>query len=160
MIGSRRMRIWGAGGMKAAAAFLVLAGLAACSGGDILGSRPEPPPAPPPAPPPPTPPPIDLAGRWQLAAAAGGACFMNFGDAPGVPADPSNPEASDAVQGTIAPEGGCPGNFFTSRKWTFEHGMLIMRDFKGRPLAQLSYSGDHFEGQEANGGALTLSKQQ
>ena len=81
---------------------------------------------------------------------------MNFGDVPGVPARPE----LRPVQGTIAPEGGCPGNFFTSRKWTFEHGMLIMRDFKGRPLAQLSYSGDHFEGQEANGGALTLSKQQ
>ena len=27
---------------------------------------------------------------------------------------------SAAVEGTIAPEGGCPGKFFTSRKWTFE----------------------------------------
>ena len=148
MIGLRRMRIDGAGGAKAAAAFLLLATLAACSGGDLLGGHPEPPSAPPapPAPPPPAPPPVDLVGRWQLSASAGGACFMTFGDAPG------------AAQGTIAPEGGCPGNFFTSRKWTFEHGNLIIRDFKGQPLAQLSYSGDRFEGQDSNGGALSLSK--
>lgn len=69
-------------------------------------------------------------------------------------------EAPDtAPQGTIAPEGGCPGNFFTSRKWTFEHGALIVRDFKGRPLARLSRSGDRFQGQDTSLGALTLSKQ-
>ena len=42
-----------------------------------------------------------------------------------------------AAQGTIAPEGGCPGNFFTSRKWTFEHGALIIRDHKSEVLAEL-----------------------
>ena len=94
----------------------------------------------------PPPPPVDLAGRWRLAAAGGGACFMNFGNAPG------------AVQGTIAPEGGCPGNFFTSRKWTFEHGALIIRDHKGEPLAQLSFSDGRFAGQATDGGALSLSR--
>ena len=79
---------------------------------------------------------------------------MNFADAANTPA-----EDDAAPQGTIAPEGGCPGNFFMSRKWTFEHGALIMRDFKGRPLAQLSYSGERFEGQDASLGALSLSKQ-
>jgi hypothetical protein len=91
---------------------------------------------------------------------------MNFADTPSPTGAPSAPDApaapvasapTFAIQGTIAPEGGCPGNFFTSRKWTFEHGMLIIRDFKNQPLAQLSYSGDHFEGQDANG-KLTLSK--
>ena len=71
---------------------------------------------------------------------------MTFGNAPG------------AVQGTIAPEGGCPGNFFTSRKWTFEHSALIIRDHKGEPLAQLSFSDGRFAGQAANGGALALSR--
>jgi Protease inhibitor Inh len=71
---------------------------------------------------------------------------MTFGDAPG------------ASQGTIAPAGGCPGNFFTSRKWTFEHDMLIVRDHKGEPLAQLAYTGGHFEGQATNGGTITLSR--
>ena len=64
---------------------------------------------------------------------------------------------SVALQGTIAPEGGCPGNFFTSRKWTYEQGVLIIRDFKNQPLAQLSYAADHFEGQNG-GGKLTLSR--
>ncbi len=137
-----RVRSWRWRGAKAAAALLVLAALAACAS----APKPEPPPvaaAPPPAP---TPPPIDLAGRWRLTAAAGGACFMTLGD------------ASGAAQGTIAPEGGCPGNFFTSRKWTFEHDALIIRDHKGQPLAQLSFTGGHFEGQDSNGGTLSLSQ--
>jgi hypothetical protein len=141
--------------MRAVAAILMLAALAACSSGNILGSQPEPPAAPAPAPPPPpTPPPIDLPGRWQLSAGSGGACFMNFGNAAGAQANPSG-----VPQGTIAPEGGCPGSFFTSRKWTFEGGSLIIHDFKGRPLAQLSFSGGQFEGRDASGGLLTLSKQ-
>jgi hypothetical protein len=144
MSGSRRIAVWGRHGAKAAVALLVLATLAGCAS----APKPEPPPvaaAPPPSPPPPTPPPIDLAGRWRLTAAAGGACFMTFGAAPG------------AGQGTIAPEGGCPGNFFTSRKWTFEHDALIIRDHKGQQLAQLSFTGGHFEGQDDNGGTLSLS---
>jgi hypothetical protein len=132
------------GGAIAAAALVVLVTLAACA----TGPTPEPPAAaaaPPPSPPPPSPPPIDLAGRWHFTAAAGGGCFMTFGEAPG------------AAQGTIAPEGGCPGNFFTSRKWTFEHDKLIMRDHKGDPLASLSFTAGHFEGQDNSGGTITLS---
>ena len=137
---------------KAAALLFALAALAACSTGDhLLAAKPETqasaaPPPPPPPPPPPSPPPVDLAGRWKLAVAAGGACFMNFGNSPG------------AVQGTIAPEGGCPDNFFTSRKWTFEHDALIIRDHKGEPLAQLSFAGGRFEGRETSGAALSLSR--
>jgi len=62
-----------------------------------------------------------------------------------------------ASEGTIAPAGGCPGNFFTSRKWTFEHDKLIIRDHKGETLAQLSYAADRFEGSAAGGSAITLS---
>ena len=142
MSGFNRIAVWGKHGAKAAAALLVLAALAACAS----APKPEPlPVAAAPAPPPPSPPPIDLAGRWRLTAAAGGACFMTLGSAPG------------AAQGTIAPEGGCPGNFFTSRKWAFEHDTLIIRDHKGQPLAQLSFTGGHFEGQDDKGGTLSLS---
>ncbi len=101
----------------------------------------------------------------------GAACFMKFADtagplaasppppAPGAPPPPPPPPGpAFALQGTIAPEGGCPGNFFTSRKWTFENDMLIIRDFKNQQLAQLSYSADHFEGQGNGGGKLTLSR--
>ena len=43
-------------------------------------------------------PPEPMAGRWQLAAAGASQCVMNFGGTP------------DVGEGTIAPEGGCPGN--------------------------------------------------
>jgi len=120
----------------------MLAALAGCAS----ANRPEPPPAAAaPPPPPPPPPPVDLNGRWRLTAAGRGACFMNFGNAPG------------AVQGTIAPEGGCPGNFFTSRKWTYEHSALIIRDHKGEVLAELAFAGGRFEGQ-GSGAALSLSR--
>ena len=145
MSGFDRIAVRGRQGAKAAAALLVLAALAGCAS----APKPEPPPvaaAPPPAPPAPTPPPVDLAGRWRLTAAAGGACFMTLGGAPG------------AAQGTIAPEGGCPGNFFTSRKWAFEHDALIIRDHKGQPLAQLSFTGGHFEGQGTDGATVSLSR--
>jgi hypothetical protein len=144
------MRIYGAGGMKTVAVLLLLTILAACSGstGPLASSEPEPQSAPPPAAPPPapSPPPVDLAGRWRLTGPQGAGCFMTLTADPG------------AAQGKIAPEGGCPGNFFTSRKWTFEHGMLVIRDFKGQSLAQLSHSGDRFTGQDKSGAAVTLAK--
>jgi hypothetical protein len=136
------------GRARAVAATLVLMALAGCASTPSPEPEASAPPAAasPPPPPVPTSPPVDLSGRWKLTAAAGGACVMTFGEAPA------------AVQGTIAPEGGCPGNFFTSRKWTFEHDTLILRDHKGQSLAQLSFTGGHFEGQDPNGGSLVLSR--
>ncbi|MGA2816313.1 MAG: AprI/Inh family metalloprotease inhibitor [Xanthobacteraceae bacterium] len=142
MIGVTRNRRESGRAAKTLAALLMLAALAGCAS----ANRPEPPPAAAaPPPPPPPPPPVDLNGRWRLTAAGSGACFMNFGNAPG------------AVQGTIAPEGGCPGNFFTSRKWTYEHSALIIRDHKGEVLAELAFAGGRFEGQ-GSGAALSLSR--
>jgi len=145
MIGLRRLTGCNASGATAVAAAIMLVAFAGCT------ARPpaEPPPAVsevPPAPPPPTPPPLDLAGKWRLSAAGGTSCVMTFGDSPG------------ASEGSIAPAGGCPGNFFTSRKWTYEHGALIIHDHKGQPLAELSFAADHFEGRGTNGTALTLSR--
>jgi len=131
----------------AAAAVAALLGLAALAG--CASSRPEPPPeavAPPPPPPPPPTPPIDLTGRWRLTVAGNGACFMSFGNGPA------------AAAGTIAPEGGCPGNFYTSRKWSYERSTLIVRDHKGEPLAELSFAGGRFEGHQTGGGAVSLSR--
>src|SRR3974377_561407 len=56
----------------------------------------------------------EMAGRWMLSSPAGGACGMRFTGPPG------------AVDGTIAPEGGCPGNFFTSRRWAFDQNALVI----------------------------------
>jgi hypothetical protein len=97
------------------------------------------------APSPPKPPPMDLGGRWRLAAASG-ACLMALAAAPG------------AAEGTIAPAGGCPGNFFTSRKWSFEHDMLIIRDHKSEALATLSFAGGRFQGQATGGESVTLAR--
>jgi hypothetical protein len=144
--------------LKPAGIGLVLAvALSSCRGGSLTGSVLPAPGAAAPL----SPPPVELAGAWRLAAATGGTCTMNFADGaadsdPGAPA--AAPAPSRPGQGTIAPEGGCPGDFFTSRQWTFEAGSLIIRDFRNRPLAQLSYSGASFQGQDARLGALTLSK--
>jgi Protease inhibitor Inh len=72
--------------------------------------------------------------------AAAGGCVMTFTDTPG------------AAEGTIAPAGGCPTNFFTSRKWTFERDRLIIRDHKGEPLAELSFAAGRFQGNATGGG--------
>jgi len=145
---------------SAGIAAVLAAALSACSSGSLSGS--VEPVAQSPAPgaaAPLSPPPVELAGAWQLAAATGGTCTMNFADgAAGSGAPAAAPAPSRPGQGTIAPEGGCPGNFFTSRQWTFEAGSLIIRDFRSRPLAQLSYTGGSFQGQDARLGALTLSK--
>ena len=72
---------------------------------------------------------------------------MNFGSAPG------------AAEGTIAPEGGCPGNFFTSRKWVFEDAGLLIRDHTGQPLAQLAFAPPgRFDGQATTGQAVSLGR--
>jgi hypothetical protein len=78
--------------------------------------------------------------------AAAGGCLMTFTAAPA------------AAEGTIAPAGGCPANFFTSRKWTFERGRLIIRDHKGEPLAELSFEAGHFQGNATGGGSVGLAR--
>jgi hypothetical protein len=147
------MRHWSADGRKAAVLFLMLAALGACTSTERFGGPPEqlaaaPAAAPPPPPPPPAPPPVDLAGKWKLSAAGGGSCAMTFGDSPTSP-----------NEGTVAPAGGCPGNFFTSRKWTFEHDMLIVRNHKGEVLVELAFADSRFTGQGVDGGgAITLAR--
>jgi hypothetical protein len=92
-------------------------------------------------------PPEPMGGRWQLSAPGQSQCVMNFnaGTAEG--------------EGTIAPEGGCPGNFYTSRKWTFEQGALVIRDHTGAPLGQLALaSPGRFDGKATNGQPVLLSR--
>src|SRR5882724_5191630 len=92
-------------------------------------------------------PPEPMGGRWQLAAPGVSQCNMNFGGSP-----------SDG-EGTIAPEGGCPGNFYTSRKWTFEQGSLVIRDHNGQPLGQLALAAPgRFDGKATNGQPVALTR--
>lgn len=94
-----------------------------------------------------TPPPVNMAGRWTLSAPGSASCAMNFGAAPG------------AADGTVAPEGGCPGNFFTSRKWAYEDNGLVIRDHTGQPLARLALGpSGRFDGQATTGQAVTLGR--
>ena len=123
--------------------------LAACSGGDrmtIGGS--DNPPNTSPAGPAAKPPPVSLAGRWTLSATGSTSCGMTFGT--------NNP---DATEGTIAPGGGCPFNFFTSRKWSYTEAGLTLRDHNAQALAQLTPAGpNRFEGKTSSDQEVALSR--
>ncbi len=154
MIGATRSGC-GASGTQVVSVLLALALLSGCTNTARFGGEPatatpplETPPATAtaPVPVPVQPPPTDLAGKWKLSVASGGACLMTL---------TANPGATD---GKIAPAGGCPGNFFTSRKWTYESDTLTIRDFKGQALAALAFADGHFEGKNSDGGAITLAR--
>jgi hypothetical protein len=146
---------WGVTAGRAGGALLMLFALGACASTSgtssgpatsIAGSPPDQAAAVATPPPPPAPPPVDLAGRWKLSVAGGSACAVTLGDSAG------------ASEGSIAPAGGCPGKFFTSRKWTYEHDRLIIRDHKGEVLVELSFADGHFQGQGTAGAAVTLTR--
>jgi protease inhibitor Inh len=131
---------------------IICAGLlAACSGSERFGVSsgvPDNPPAgPAAAAPQATPPPVNLAGRWTLSSVGSGSCAMTFGASP------------NATEGTIAPGGGCPFSFFTSRKWNYTVAGLTIRDHTAQALAQLTPAGpDRFEGKASSGQDMALSR--
>jgi hypothetical protein len=92
-------------------------------------------------------PPVALAGRWTLSSTGAGSCAMTFG------------AVADASEGTIAPAGGCPFNFFTSRKWSYGEAGLVIRDHNAQILAQLAPAGpNRFEGKTGSGQQVALSR--
>jgi hypothetical protein len=126
--------------------------LAACSGGDRMtlggGSDSQPAANAAPAGPVARTPPASMSGRWTLSATGSTSCGMTFGA--------SNP---DSTEGTIAPGGGCPFNFFTSRKWSYTEAGLTLRDHNAQALAQLSPAGpNRFEGKTGSGQEIALSR--
>jgi hypothetical protein len=125
--------------VRTASAILVAMMLAGCAGEQLsLGG--SPPPAAPPSPA------VTMPGRWMLSAPNAPPCGMNFGGAPG------------GKEGSIAPEGGCPGNFFMSRHWTLDQGALTINDHENTPLAQLKLAGTRYEGQSTTGTPVTLAR--
>ena len=91
-------------------------------------------------------PPSNLAGRWTLSSTGTASCVMTFG------------AVQDASEGSIAPAGGCPFNFFTSRKWSFSEAGLTIRDHNAQTLAQLTPAGpNRFEGKTRPGQDIALS---
>jgi hypothetical protein len=124
--------------LHVAAAAGALSGLGACGTTNFFGgaATPSQPAAAP-----------DMRGRWTLSSPGRGACGMNFAGAPG------------GSEGTIAPEGGCPGNFFTSRRWVLSPEGLEIRDHKGEPLARLAAgAGARFDGQATSGEPVSLAR--
>jgi hypothetical protein len=126
--------------------------LAACSGSDRFtwdsGSSSSPPSGGAPASgSPAVAPPLNLAGRWTLSSTGTNSCAMTFG---------ANP---NATEGTIAPAGGCPYNFYTSRKWAYAETGLTIRDHNAQTLAQLAPAGpNRFEGKTGSGQDIALSR--
>jgi hypothetical protein len=85
---------------------------------------------------------IDMNGRWMLSNGVQ-TCAVTFVNA-------------DAGSGTVRPEGGCPGDLFKARQWVLENGRVQVRDHQGQPLAGFGSGGTGFQGEAANGQALTL----
>jgi len=87
------------------------------------------------------------AGGRTLSSTGTSACAMTFG---------ANP---NATEGSIAPAGGCPFNFFTSRKWAYSETGLTIRDHNAQTLAQLAPAGpNRFEGKTSSGQDIALSR--
>lgn len=87
-----------------------------------------------------------MAGRWFLSAPNAPPCGISLSGAPG------------AREGRMAPEGGCPGRFFLSRKWSLAGDTLTLSDDDGQTLGQLKQTGDRFEGEAVTGMKITLAR--
>jgi predicted small lipoprotein YifL len=122
-------------GARIAGAVVMLSTLAACAGNQ--------------GPTPPLPlPQADMAGRWTLAAPNAPACGMEFTVGPG------------RQEGIVVPEGGCPGQFYTSHRWSFAEDTqtLTISDEENAPLAQLKPAGTQFIGRSTTGMPVTLAR--
>ena len=87
-----------------------------------------------------------MTGRWILGAPNSPSCGLVFGGAAG------------ARNGAVAPDGGCPGSFYMSRRWAMDGNVLTIVDDENQPLAQLRPGGTRFEGQSTNGVPVTLER--
>ncbi|MBX3552663.1 MAG: AprI/Inh family metalloprotease inhibitor [Pseudolabrys sp.] len=87
--------------------------------------------------------PADLAGRWMLSMPQAPACGLTLSGGP---------------QGRIMPEGGCPGRFFTSRRYSLDNGTMTILDGESVPLARLTAGEDGFTGRAETGEAVTLTR--
>src|ERR1700687_1096657 len=88
----------------------------------------------------------DMTGWWMLSAPNAPPCGMEFGGAPG------------GREGTIMPDGGCPANFFMSRRWALEQDALMISDKENNPLARLNTAGGRFEGRSTGGTPVSLAR--
>jgi Protease inhibitor Inh len=87
---------------------------------------------------------LGMPGRWMLSAPNSPMCGLNF--------------TGSGRSGKVSPEGGCPGNFYLSRKWTLESDTLVINDENDNTLARLPNAGGRFEGPSAAGLTVTLAR--
>ena len=85
-----------------------------------------------------------MAGRWMLAAPNAPICGLNFSQ-------------GDGRSGPVSPDGGCPANFYLSRRWALEGSGLTIRDDNGDTLGQMTLAGERFDGQSATGVPISLT---
>jgi len=134
-------------GFRVAAVAILAIGAAGCGGGGFSGLSPGSDGQPAPQVARPAQPPVSMAGRWMLAQPGRSQCNMTFR------------AGAEGIDGTIAPEGGCPGKFFTSRRWSYDANGLTIQDHNSQTLAQLSNDGGgRFEGKAATGETITLMR--
>jgi protease inhibitor Inh len=89
---------------------------------------------------------LTLPGRWILSTANAPTCGLEFGGAAG------------GRGGSVSPDGGCPGKFYMSRRWSMEDGAITITDAENQPLAHFRLVGDRYEGQSTGGTSMTLSR--
>jgi hypothetical protein len=89
---------------------------------------------------------ISMPGRWILSAPNAPSCGMNFAAKPG------------EKEGGVSPEGGCPGKFFTSRRWTLDKDALTIIDDRDEPLARFTFVNGRFEDQSTAGAPVALMR--
>lgn len=120
--------------LQIAGLILIVLVLAGCSGGSLGGLGADQPPK------------VIMAGRWMLAAPNAPPCGVEFRELQG------------GGSGTLAPDGGCPGQFYLSRRWTIEDDKLVIKTDDNDPLAELRLAGGRFEGHSNTGLPITLSR--
>jgi hypothetical protein len=127
------------GRVRSAGAVAIALTLAACAGGQsLLDEKPVAAAAAPS---------LVMAGRWILAAPDAPSCGVNFTMAQG-----------KTDEGGVAPEGGCPGKFFTSRHWLLTGTGLTIDDYDNNPLAVFTFANGRFESKSADGVPVSLAR--
>jgi hypothetical protein len=89
---------------------------------------------------------LTIPGRWTLSTANAPTCGLQFGG------------AASGRTGSVSPDGGCPGKFYTSRRWSMDDGAITITDAENQPLAHFRLVGDRYEGQSTSGTPMTLSR--
>jgi hypothetical protein len=89
---------------------------------------------------------LTIPGRWILSTANAPTCGLEFGG------------AASGHTGSVSPDVGCPGKFYTSRRWSVDEGAITITDAENQPLARFRLVGDRYEGQSMTGTLMTLSR--